>query len=202
MWRRRPEPVPKLEVAMEKWVTRISRALMMGLAWAGVWVPAGVAVAGLLLDELDPEHIGGPLYSGFLCGSIFSAVAGIAAGRRRLSELSVSWAAVLGAVSGLLGWALWFLLVLSSVVGDTNPEPLPWQLIGTVVSSLTVLSGMTGVGSVWVARLLEAPPRSSAFCALLFAIAAVPAMSAQTATFTANGRAHSPCSDLMAPRAT
>lgn len=143
---------------MEKWVTRISRALMMGLAWAGVWVPAGAAVAGLMLDELDPEHIGGPLYSGLLCGSIFAAVAGIAAAHRRLSELPVSRAAVSGAVSGLLASALWFLLVLASVVGDTNPEPLPWQLIGTVVSSLTVLSAMTAVGSVWVARQLVAPP--------------------------------------------
>jgi hypothetical protein len=141
---------------MEKWVTRISRALMMGLAWAGVWVPAGVAVAGLMLDELDPEHIGGPLYSGFICGSIFSAVAGIATGHRRLGELSWSRAAVSGAVSGLLGWALWFLLVLLSVVGDTNPEPLPWYLISVVFCSLTVVSAITGAGSVWVAKLLQA----------------------------------------------
>ena len=147
---------------MEKWVTRISRALMMGLAWAGVWVPAAVAVAGLLLDELDPEHIGGPLYSGFLCGSMFSAVAGIAAGRRRLSELSWSRAAVSGAVSGLFVSMLWWFLVLLSVVGDTNPEPLPWHLLGAVLPSLTVVCAITGIGCVWVARQLVAPPRNSA----------------------------------------
>jgi Na+/proline symporter len=148
---------------MEKWVTRISRALMMGLAWAGVWVPAGAAVAGLMLDELDPEHIGGPLYSGFICGSIFSAVAGIAADRCRLSELSWSRAAVSGAVSGLLVSVLWWFLVLLSVVGDTNPEPLPWHLLGAVLPSMTVMCAITAVGSVWVARQLwRRPSRAEA----------------------------------------
>lgn len=140
---------------MEKWVTRISRALMMGLAWAGAWVPAGVAVAGLFLSELDPEHIGGPLYSGFLCGSVFSAVAGIAAGRLRLRDLSHFRAAISGTLSGLLVGGLWLFVVFLSVVGDTGGKPVPWlQFIG-VVLALAAVSAVTAIGSVWIARHLE-----------------------------------------------
>ena len=147
---------------MEKWVTRISRALMMGLAWGGAWVPVGVVGARLLVRELDPEHIGGPLYAGFICGLIFSAVAGFASGRSQLRELSLSRAAVSGVMSGLSASVLWLLLVLASGIGDAVFEPLPWFMIAIVCSAWVVMGGITAVGSVWIARQLEAPPRSSA----------------------------------------
>jgi len=132
-----------------KWVTRICRALMMGLAWAAVWIPVGVVAARFIVGELDPEHIGGPLYAGFLCGAIFAAVAGIASGRRRLGELSFSRAGASGAVGGLLGGALPF------VLGDGSGEGGPWYFWIALCSALSLLSAVSAVVSVWMARQLR-----------------------------------------------
>ena len=135
---------------MDNWVTRISRALMMGLAWAVVWVPVGAVAGRLIVGELEPEHIGGPLYAGFLCGAIFSAVAGIASGRRRLRELSFSQAGAWGAVSGLL------VGVLPFVLGDQHGSERPvWILPVVVTSSLTLMSAASAVGSAWLARMAK-----------------------------------------------
>lgn len=132
---------------MSKWMTRIGRTLMMGLAWAAAWVPVGMVVGTLIVGELEPEHIGGPLYAGFLCGAIFSVVAGIASGRRRLSELSASRAAGWGALSGLLVGALPFVLG-----GSQSSEPPLWIQLAVVIGSLTALSAASAVASAWLAR--------------------------------------------------
>jgi hypothetical protein len=99
-----------------------------------------------MVGELEPEWIGGPLYAGFLCGAMFSAVAGIADGRRGLDEISLARSSTLGAVSGLLAGALWVVLVLAS-------DPPQWLLEGAVVGSLTILSAVSGVGSALLARI-------------------------------------------------
>lgn len=127
---------------MEKWVTRICRAFMMGLAWAGAWLPIGIVAARLVVvGDLDPEHIGGPLIAGFLYGAAFSAVAGIASGRRRLDDLSLSRAAASGAVSGLLVDVLLF------VLEDNVPV--------AVFCSLTLMSTVSAVASAWLARMAK-----------------------------------------------
>ena len=132
---------------MKKWLIRISRAAMMGLAWAAAWVPVGSLAGWLMVGELEPEHIGGSLYAGFLCGAMFSIVTGIADGRRGLAEMSLSRSAGRGAVSGLLGGALWLVVVWLS-------GPPQWRLLeGAVVGSLTILSAVSGVGSALLARM-------------------------------------------------
>ena len=131
---------------MKKWLIRIGRAAMMGLAWAAAWVPVGLLAGWLMVGELEPEWIGGPLYAGFLCGAMFSAVVGIADGRRGLDEMSLPRSGARGAVSGLLVGALWVVLVLSS-------DPPQWLLEGAVVGSLTLLSAVSGVGSALLARM-------------------------------------------------
>ncbi len=112
---------------MKKWITRISHAAMMGLAWGVVWLPAGLVGGPLVAGELEPEHIGGPLYAGFICGAIFSELAGIASGRRRLDELSRVRAAASGAMSGLSGGVLPF------VLGDDGSYSAGWAM--TIVAS-------------------------------------------------------------------
>jgi hypothetical protein len=135
---------------MQKWMTGIGRALMMGLAWAVVWVPIGMVVGRLIVGELEPEHIGGPLYAGFLCGAAFSLVSGIASGRRRLDVLSFSQAAAWGAVSGLL------VGVLPFVLGDQHGSDRPlWLLPVVVISSMTVLGAFSASVSLPVARWLS-----------------------------------------------
>lgn len=49
-------------------------------------------------------------------------------------------------MSGLLVGALWVVLVL----GSDKPQ---WLLVGAVVGSLTILSAVSGVGSVLLARI-------------------------------------------------
>jgi hypothetical protein len=127
---------------MEKLVTRISRAAIMGLAWAGVWVAVGLLPARLIVGELEPEHIGGPLYAGFICGAVFSELAGIASGRRRLDELSSSQAAVWGAASGL------FVGVLPFVLGDNGAYQAGWTLaiVATSATAAGIAAGRRRLG--------------------------------------------------------
>lgn len=136
------------ELAMNRWPKRIGAAGLMGLAWAAAWAPVGALAGWLIVGELEPEWIGGPLYAGFLCGAMFSAVAGIADGRRRLDEMSLPRSGAWGAMSGLLAGALWLVLVLTS-------DPPLWLLEGAVVGALTVLSAISGVGSALLARMAK-----------------------------------------------
>src|SRR5262245_6125133 len=131
---------------MKKGLRRIGRAALMGLAWAVAWVPAGALVGTLMVGEMEPEHIAGPVYAGFLCGAIFSVVAGIAGERRRLAEMFIRQSAVWGALSGLLAGGLWVVVALLS-------DPPLWLLYGSVVGSLTVLSAVSGAASAWLARV-------------------------------------------------
>ena len=128
-------------------LTRVGRALMMGLAWAAAWIPIGMIGGSLMVGELEPEHIGGPLYTGFVCGAVFSAIAGLASGRRRLAEYSFGRAAVLGAVAGLFTGALPF--ILGEQHGSDRPQ---WVLPVIVMSVLSLLGAVSGVASVWVAK--------------------------------------------------
>lgn len=92
---------------MKGWLRRIRGALGMGLIWAG----GGAAIGGLieLISNIFP---GLPLYAidmwpqtlaipGFLGGMIFSVVLRVAAGSRRLDQLSLRGMAVCGAVGGV-----------------------------------------------------------------------------------------------------
>lgn len=87
-----------------------ARALGLGLAWAAIWVPIGAVAARLLVGELEPEHLAGPLYAAVLCGAIFSALGGVASGRVRLEAMSGPRALACGALTGLLVGVLPFVL--------------------------------------------------------------------------------------------
>jgi hypothetical protein len=135
---------------MEQWVTRISRAFMMGLAWAVAWMPIGLLI-GFIVDRdgsMDEPWIAVGTYPGFFCGVVFSAVVGMAAGRRRLRDLSLPFAGARGLVSGLLVGGLWVVLALVS-------DPPNWLLNVAVLGSLTLLSAVSGVGSASLARMLK-----------------------------------------------
>jgi tetrahydromethanopterin S-methyltransferase subunit F len=133
---------------MQKWVTGISRALMMGLAWAVAWMPIGLLV-GFIVDRdgsMDEPWIAAGTYPGFLCGVVFSVVAGFAARRRRLDQFSLAFAGPRGLVRGLLVGGLWVLVALLS-------DPAKWLLNLAVVGSLTLLSAFSGIGSALLARM-------------------------------------------------
>jgi len=133
---------------MKKWFTRIGRAMTMGLAWAAAWVPVGVIIGWLIVGEMEPEWFAGPVYAGFLCGAIFSVLAGTADARSALDEMSFPRAGIVGAVSGLVAGGLWLIVALLS-------DPPKWLFEGAVVGGLTALSAISGVGSALVARIAK-----------------------------------------------
>ena len=135
---------------METWVKRIGRAFMMGLAWGVAWMPIGLLI-GFIVDRdgsMDEPWIAVSTYPGFVCGVVFSIVAGIAAGLRTLDQLSPNQAVARGAVSGLVVGGLWILVVLLS-------DPPKWGLDLIVLAALTLLSAGSGFVSVLLARRLK-----------------------------------------------
>jgi hypothetical protein len=135
---------------MEKRVTRISRAFMMGLAWAVAWMPIGLLI-GFIVDRdgsMDEPWIAAGTYPGFFCGVVFSAMVGTAADRGRLRALSLPLAGARGLVSGLLVGGLWVVVALLS-------DPPKWLLNVVVVGALTLLSAVSGVGAALLARMLK-----------------------------------------------
>jgi hypothetical protein len=92
------------------WFRRIRGAIGMGLTWAAGWMPVG-ALLGLTLTiiGLDPQGAtqfwgAAKVFAvlGFLGGSIFGTVVGLAEGRRRFDQLSLPRFAMWGALGGLL----------------------------------------------------------------------------------------------------
>ena len=134
---------------MKKWLIRIGRAAMMGLAWAVAWAPLAVVIGTMIVDSdnsMDEMWALAGIYPGFLCGAVFFAVLGIAERHRKLDELPLSRVGAWGAVSGLLVGGLWVVVALLS-------DPPQWLLYGAVVGSLTALSAVSGVASSLVARI-------------------------------------------------
>jgi hypothetical protein len=133
------------EEPMKKWLTRARAALGLGLLWA----VGGVAIAAVLelLDNVMPAAR--PLTRlvdmwpqtlailGFLAGTLFGVVLGIAAARRRFGELSLPLFTALGAAAGLL---------LGLILGAPAP----------ILGVLTCASALGGAGSLALARRAEA----------------------------------------------
>jgi len=134
---------------VKEWPRRILGAVGLGLIWAAAWAAVG-ALTGIVdpsgsIDELwlGPE-IG--LYPGFLGGVMFSAMLGIAAGRRRLDALSLSEVVAYGGMAGLLVGVLPFVI-------NEPPSEAPLWLVGIVViGSMTLLGAVSAAGSLALAR--------------------------------------------------
>jgi hypothetical protein len=147
---------------MEKLVTCISRAALMGLAWAGAWVPIGVIAGPLFVGELEPEHIGGPLYTGLVCGTVFSALAGIASGRR-LGDLSAYRAAAWGAASGL------FTGMLPFVLGEGHATDYEAAWSTAIVATSSIAAGIAA-SRRWLGAL--SPSRAAILAAVVSGVPA------------------------------
>lgn len=133
---------------MRQWLRRARGAIGMGVLWALVWAPVAVLIGTQIIDPTDAHDemwwIVGAL-PGFLSGVVFSAVLGVAARRRSLSELSIVRVGAWGALAGVLIGVLPFFL------GDTDGRP--WiGLAATVVVSITALSAVSAAGSLALAR--------------------------------------------------
>jgi len=144
------------------WITRFSRAAMMGLAFAGAWLPIGMVGGPLYVGELEPEHLGGPLYAGFICGVVFFALAGLASGRR-LGEMSASQTAAWGAVSGLFTGMLPFVLG----EGHATDYEAVWSM--AIVAICSIAAGMAASRG-WLGALT--PARAAILAAIVSGVPA------------------------------
>ena len=133
---------------MKKWLRRILGAVGMSLTWAAGWGLVGVLIGMFVdphgsIDDMWVVTLGVP---GFLGGVVFSAVLGIAEGRRRFDELPLSRFGAWGALAGLL------LGVLPFAVGSPNSELPPWVLGVVIIGSMTLMSAVSAVGSALLFR--------------------------------------------------
>ena len=138
---------------MKTWLRRIRGAVLMGLTWAVVWAPVGVLI-GMIVDpdgSMDEMWVAVGAYPGFLCGAVFSAVLGIAEGRRRFDELSLPRSAAWGAVGGLL------VGVLPFAVGTPNTALPLWQWAAVIIGPMTLLGAVSAAGSLALARRARKP---------------------------------------------
>lgn len=130
---------------MKKLLRRVRGALGMGLVWA----IGGMGVGGLI--ELILNILPGPdgavidmwpqvlAIVGFIAGTIFGTVLGIAAGRRRFDELSLPGFAGWGALAGLLLGGL----------GVATGGPVLFVVVTTLASAIA------GAVSLALARMAE-----------------------------------------------
>lgn len=132
------------------WLGRVRGAVLMGLTWAAAWALVAVLI-GMIVDpdgSMDEMWVAVGGYPGFLCGVVSSAVLGIAGGRRRSDELSLSHVGAWGAAAGLL------VGVLPFVLGEPTSEIPLWQLGAVVIGSITLLSAVSAIGSALLSRYL------------------------------------------------
>ena len=137
---------------MKNWQRRVRDAVVMGLAWAVVWAPLAVLIGTKIVDpdnSMDEMWVVVGAYPGFLCAVIFSAVLAVAGRGRRLAELSLARAGGWGALAGVLVGVFPF-----TVGTPTTALPL-WLLGVTVIGSITLMSAVSAVGSVLLARMAK-----------------------------------------------
>lgn len=151
---------------MNRWLKRIRGTLGMGLTWAFAWALAGLGIgaASILLPGLPWwdaffEVFDAPLPAlaipGFIAGSFFSIVLGIAGRRRRFEELSLPRFAAWGALGGLLLVLFPFALVALGLASTEGGSVSPWRAIAVISGPFIVLSAASAAGSLELARLSE-----------------------------------------------
>lgn len=126
---------------MTQALRRIRGAVVVGLTWAVGWGLVGLLVMETFVDphgriaDIWPMVLGIP---GFLGGVVFSGILGMAEGRRRFDELSLSRFGVLGAVTGAL-------------LGGAGVAAI--GLSGLIIVPLTLLGAASAAGSLALARM-------------------------------------------------
>ncbi len=147
---------------MTSWMRRVRGALGMGAVWAGAWALAGIliGVGSTLLPFLPWDAFfafyDAPLPTlaipGFVGGTLFSLVLGVAARRRRFDELSVPRVAAWGALGGALASLLPAALVGLGLATIGRNGAGVWQLTAIISGPLVLLSAGSAAGSLAIAR--------------------------------------------------
>jgi hypothetical protein len=146
---------------------RLRGIIGTGLTWALAWALGGIliGVASNVLPFLPWDAFfkvfDAPLPAlavpGFVGGVLFSIVLGVAARRRRFSELSVAKFAVLGALGGLLLRLVPAVKVLLGLATMAEGALGLWQLTAVIAAPLVLMSAACASGSLVLARMAEGP---------------------------------------------
>lgn len=137
---------------MKNLLKRIRQAVLMGLAWAVVWAPIAIVIGTMIVDpdnSMDEMWVAVGAYPGFLCAAIFSAVLAVAERGRTLAALSLARAGALGALAGVL------VGVMPFTVGTSSTALPVWKWAVIVIGSITLMSAVSAVGSVLLARMAK-----------------------------------------------
>ena len=139
---------------MKRWLQRVRGAVGIGLTWAAGWAPIGAItgwVTGVLLGF--PLSVVSVNYAvmfgvlGFIGGTIFSTVLGLAEGRRSFNELSLPRFVAWGAIGGLL---LGGLAVFAGLLGAGTTG------LGAVIAGTSTLLGAgSAAGTLAIARAAQ-----------------------------------------------
>lgn len=150
---------------MNNCLLRIRGAVGICLTWAAGWAITGVfiGVASILLPELPWDSFfkvfDAPLPAlampGFICGTIFSVVIGLAEHRRRFDDLSLARFSALGAVAGLLLSLVPAAMVSVGLAGFNRPDFGLWQMTAVISGPLIFLSAVSAAGSLTLARMAQ-----------------------------------------------
>jgi hypothetical protein len=137
--------------SMKKWVRRMRGALALGVIWAVAWGFVGFLMEIFVdphgrIADIWPAVLGYPAFFG---GVFFSFVLGMAARGRKFHELSFARFAAWGALAGLLVGMLPF--VLGSPAGNISA----WRLAVLIIPPITLLTAVSAVGSLAIARSAE-----------------------------------------------
>ena|SRR5688572_25357225 len=143
----------------------IGSAIGLGLAWflAGAFI--GLIVFEGLVDpdgkiaDIWPAVLGLPAFFG---GVTFFALTRMLERGRKLHEVSLSRAAVLGALSGPAMVLFWVLLVLEIGFGEGEDSVIPWLGLAKTTAVTTPAFAIAGWFSVWMAKHVAAPPGTRA----------------------------------------
>ena len=147
---------------MRHWLRHLRGALGMGLTWAAAWAAGGLAigVASVLLPWLPWDRFyrvfDAPLPAlaipGFIGGTLFSTVLGIAGRGRRIEELSVGRTAAWGALGGLLLSLVPAAMVLVGLATITAGGAGVWGLTLMIAPPLIALGAASASGTLLLAR--------------------------------------------------
>ena len=143
---------------MKSFLRRVRGALGMGLTWAVSWFVVGMVIE--LVHNIWPNPLGYMVdiwpavlaYPAFVCGVVFSVMLGIVARRRRFDELSLPQFALWGAVGGAL---VSLVPVAMVALGLATATGSLWTTTAAVLGPVTILSAISSVGSLALARRAE-----------------------------------------------
>ena len=146
---------------MTGWMRRFRGALGMGLTWALAWaiggVMIGVASFVLPLDwffRVFDAPLPALAIPGFFAGAFFSIVLGVAARKRRFSELSMPLFVAWGALGGVM-LTLFPPLLVALGLATPAADGRFWQGIAIVAVPFILFSAACAVATLHIARKAE-----------------------------------------------